>query len=143
MSSSRFIAAVSEKGGATVTTETDSLTSSFTTTSITIVDVTGLSIAITNVSGGQALITSNFVSTNDNSGEGLVAAIADDGTVVARGLEQKQTAGDYNFIGISAVVSTNGSTMTAQTISNGTVLVTVLGQAAGSNRTDFMSLEIS
>jgi len=129
-------------GGVTLSKEQDALTSTFSTTNNGNIDITGLSIEVATSTNKFAVITLNSMGINDSAGSAINLIIADDGTVTERLFNKKESAGDEATVSISSFQPLDGSTVTAQTRSDGAVSVSILGAAVGGGRTTLSSLEI-
>ncbi len=102
-------------GGVTLATELDQITSDFTTTSDSPVDITGMAITISNTSGGYAMIY--YVGNTENSTIDLqvVVSLEDDGTVILHNYDENVSdAAKLMSISGSYVLALNGSVMKLQ-----------------------------
>ena len=101
-------------GGATVTTATSTMSGTFTSSSLTLVDI-GLSIVKPNIAGGKCL-TTVFLSCENNGATSCTFAIEDNGVVVSRmDTNKSNVTTDYcGNITLSDVSDADGNTIEIQ-----------------------------
>lgn len=108
-------------GGATVTQVSDDLTTTFTTSSTSFVDITGLTLTVPNITGGSYIYTA-LLTTNAVSGDITEYTLTDDGTRITRiWTGKKHSNTNKNPVPLTISGSADGSVIRPQIKSiNGT-----------------------
>jgi len=101
-------------GGATITTTEIRLTSNFTTTSTVAVDITGITITLTNVANGGAFIGFYSTGTHDASNGRLVSQLEIDGVDQPQIQVESSNASDRTSSAVTMVNDTDGSVIQAR-----------------------------
>jgi len=129
-------------GGATVSSQTDILTASVTTTSTTYV-TSLLSIVIANRTDGHCLISATCVLYNNTTGQIIDIAIFDDGTTTGHDISSHTPTANYRTaMAISWVMALDGSTINLRW-KVGANTGNLRGESSGSHNSNMSILEVS
>ena len=107
-------------GGATVTTATDVLGSTFSSTSLSFVDITAWTLTKPDITGGKCVTIASCSCTDDGS-TSVSIAIEDDGAITARceTMKSNTTTDDTGGVCLSDVSDSDGTTIQMQGRGNG------------------------
>ena len=128
-------------GGATFANDNATLgASDFTTTSASLVDITGLEIDLSTIAGGFSVIVGTLTTTRSGAG-GTMYALADDGSVIASSFtaHEKASGSDLSPIPLSHIMSSDGSQIFAQAATGGATL-TIAGTAEWTSSINSVSM---
>jgi hypothetical protein len=131
-------------GGATVNSASAELGSNFTTTSSSLVDITGFTLTVPTITSGKCFIVADIrgESSTTSDANAWSTALDDDGSVVGyRSVNQNMGGGGYQVHTTNPyVMDTDGSTITGQVMSDGAATAKVLG--GGTNRSVIYALGV-
>ena len=130
-------------GGATLSSQVDNLSSTFTTNSDTFVSVSGMSLTLANRSGGLALITTYSTLKSSTTNGGVLMRHMNDGSPL-NGLT-RSTSNPNNTVGNTSftdIMSLDGSVITLQ-VRSSSQTATLYGNDANLGHTFMNILEIS
>lgn len=110
-------------GGATAETDNAALTSDFTSTSTTFVDITGLEITIGNIANGKTMMTATITLKRSDDG-GMEIVLEDDGSVITSTYAQMEEDGSNKERNMctSHAMDSNGSVIKVQCKTGGGTL---------------------
>ena len=138
------IAWSAEGGGATVNSASAELGSDFTTTSGSLVDITGFTLTVPTITSGKCFIVADIrgESSTTSDANAWSTALDDDGSVVGyRSVNQNMGGGGYQVHTTNPyVMDADGSTITGQVMSDGAATAKVLG--GGTNRSVIYALGV-